>query len=196
MQASFIIDLGNKSQIPIISFSATSPDLTSFRSPYFFQATINDSSQVKAISAIVQAFGWREVGPIYVDNEFGKGIIPYLYEALEKVDAQIPYKSVITPGATNEEIEIELYKLRTMQTRVFIVHMAPDLGSPVFHRAKEIGMMGEGYVWIITNGMTNLWSLIDLSDMDFMRGIEFKELCSKIKRVKKISETMEKKISA
>ncbi|GKU99350.1 hypothetical protein SLEP1_g12214 [Rubroshorea leprosula] len=171
MQASFIIDLGNKSQIPIISFSATSPDLTSFRSPYFFQATINDSSQVKAISAIVQAFGWREVVPIYVDNDFGKGIIPYLYEALEKVDARIPYKSVITPGATNEEIEIELYKLRTMQTRVFIVHMAPDLGSRVFHRAKEIGMMGEGYVWIITNGMTNLWSLIDLSDMDFMQGV-------------------------
>ncbi|GLT55814.1 hypothetical protein SLA2020_289020 [Shorea laevis] len=98
MQASFIIDLGNKSQIPIISFSATSPDLNSIRSPYFFQATVNDSSQVKAISAIIQAFGWRQVVPIHVDNVFGKGIIPYLYEALEEVDARIPYRSVIPLG--------------------------------------------------------------------------------------------------
>ncbi|GLU17157.1 hypothetical protein SLE2022_335510 [Rubroshorea leprosula] len=171
MQASFVIDLGSKSKIPIISFSTTSPDLASVRTPYFFQATINDSSQVKAISAIVHAFRWRQVVPIYVDNEFGKGIIPYLYEALEEVDARIPYKSVISPGATNEEIEIELYKVMILQIRVFIVHMAPDLGSRVFHIAKEIGMMGEGCVWIITNGMTNLWSLIDLFDMDSMQGV-------------------------
>ncbi|GLU17175.1 hypothetical protein SLE2022_335680 [Rubroshorea leprosula] len=194
MQASFIIDLGNKSQIPIISFSATSPDLTSFQSPYFFQATIDDSSQVKAISAIVQAFGWREVAPIYVDNEFGKGIIPYLYEALEDVDVRIPYKSVITPGATNEEIEIELYKLRTMQTRVFIVHMAPNLGSRVFHIAKEIGMMGEGCVWIITNGMTNLWSLIDLFDMDSMQGVlGLRNYVSRSKELKRFEKRWKEK---
>ncbi|GKU99358.1 hypothetical protein SLEP1_g12220 [Rubroshorea leprosula] len=171
MQASFVIDLGNKSQIPIISFSATSPDLNSIRSPYFFQATVNDSSQVKAISAIIQAFGWRQVVPIHVDNVFGKGIIPYLYEALEEVDARIPYRSIISPRATNQEIEIELYKVMTMQTRVFIVHMGPDLGSRIFRIAKEIGMMGEGYVWIITDGMTNLWSVIDRSDVDYMQGV-------------------------
>ncbi|GLU09333.1 hypothetical protein SLE2022_261990 [Rubroshorea leprosula] len=171
MQASFVIDLGNKSQIPIISFSATSPDLNSIRSPYVFQATVNDSSQVKAISAIIQAFGWRQVVPIHVDNVFGKGIIPYLYEALEEVDARIPYRSIISPRATNQEIEIELYKVMTMQTRVFIVHMGPDLGSRIFRIAKEIGMMGEGYVWIITDGMTNLWSVIDRSDVDYMQGV-------------------------
>ena len=64
MQADFVIDLGEKAQVPIISFSATSPSLSSIRSPYFVRAAQNDSSQVRAISAIVQASGWRQVFPI------------------------------------------------------------------------------------------------------------------------------------
>ncbi|GLT27197.1 hypothetical protein SLA2020_022140 [Shorea laevis] len=168
-----MIALGNKSQVPIISFATTSPFLIySVRSPYFFRATHNDSSQVKAISAIVQTFGWREAVPIYVDNEFGEGVIPYLSYALEEVNARIPYKSVISSGATDEEIKSELFKLMSMQSRVFIVHMTPDLGSRVFDKATEIGMMCEGYVWIITDGMTNHWSLIHHSDhMDSMQGV-------------------------
>ena len=78
MQANFVIDLGDKAHVPIISFSATSSSLTSLRSPYFFRVAQNDSSQVKAISAIIQAFGWREVVPIYIDNEYGQGIIPFV----------------------------------------------------------------------------------------------------------------------
>ena len=44
MQANFMIDLGEKAQVPIVSFSATSPSLTSIRSPYFFRVAQNDSS--------------------------------------------------------------------------------------------------------------------------------------------------------
>jgi ionotropic glutamate receptor len=149
MQAKFVIDLGKKAQVPIISFSATSPSLTSLWSQYFFQIAQNDSSQVKAISAIIQAFGWKEVVPIYVDNTYGKGIIPYLIDALQEIDARVPNRSVIPPLATDDQIGQELYKLMTMQTRVFIVHMSRKLSSRLFIKAKEIGMMREGYVWII-----------------------------------------------
>nr|TKS00119.1 glutamate receptor 2.1-like [Populus alba] len=153
-QANFVIELGEKAQVPIISFSASSPSLTSIRSPFFFRATQNDSTQVNAISALVQAFGWREAVPIYIDNEYGEGVIPYLTDALQAVDARVPYRSVISPSATDDQIVSELYKLMTMQTRVFIVHMFPSLGARVFAKAKEIGMVSEGYVWIMTDGLT------------------------------------------
>ncbi|OMO90595.1 Ionotropic glutamate receptor [Corchorus olitorius] len=171
MEANFVINLGNKSHVPIISFSATSPSLTSLRSPYFFRATQNDSSQVKAISAIVQAFGWREAVPIYIDDEFGEGIIPYLTDALEEINARVPYRSVIPSSATDDQISKELYKLMTMQTRVFIVHMPPSLGTRLFAIAKHIGMMNEGYAWIVTDGMTNLWRLTDPSTIDSLQGV-------------------------
>ncbi|CAI9772306.1 unnamed protein product [Fraxinus pennsylvanica] len=171
MQANFLIDLGEKAQVPIISFSATSPSLSSIQTPYFIRSTQNDSSQVNVISAIIQAFGWREVVPVYVDNEYGEGIIPFLTDALEKVNARVPYRSVIPSMATDDQLVAELYKLMTMQTRVFIVHTLTSLGSRLFTKAKQLGMMSEEYAWIITNGITNELSSMDPSVIESMLGV-------------------------
>ncbi|KAJ0030053.1 hypothetical protein Pint_12579 [Pistacia integerrima] len=171
MQTNFVIDLGNKSQVPILSFSATSPSLTSLRSPYFFQATQNDSSQVGAITSIIQAFGWREVVPIYVDNEFGEGVIPYLTDALQAISTSVPYRSAISPVASDDQIVEELYNLMTMQTRVFIVHMLPSLGSRLFTKAKQVGMMNQGYIWIVTDGLSNLFTSLEPSVIESMQGV-------------------------
>ncbi|KAM6559419.1 hypothetical protein CsatA_028658 [Cannabis sativa] len=172
-QAKFIIDLGQKAQVPIISFSATSPSLktSSQQSSYFFQTAASDSSQVMAISSIVKAFGWRKVVPIYTDNEYGEGILPYLSDALGAVNAEIPYRSVISPFATDDQIKVELYKLETMQTRVFIVHMWYDLGSRLFTIAKKIGMLEQDYVWIITQDFTNLLSSLNSMELNSMEGV-------------------------
>ena len=60
----------------------------------------------------------------------------------------------------------------SMQTRVFIVHMLPGLGSRVFKKAREIGMISEGYVWIMTDGMSNLFSYISsASIVENMQGV-------------------------
>ncbi|KAJ8758650.1 hypothetical protein K2173_000371 [Erythroxylum novogranatense] len=171
MQADFVIDMGVKARVPIISFSASSPSLSSLRNPYFFQATQNDATQVKAISSIVKAFGWREAVPVYVDNEFGAGIVPFLIDALQAVDARVPYRSAIFPTATDNEIAEELYKLMAMQTRVFIVHMSTTLGSRLFLIADKIGMMNPGYVWIITDGLADFLSLMNSSVIDSMQGV-------------------------
>ncbi|XVE71313.1 hypothetical protein DITRI_Ditri10aG0141300 [Diplodiscus trichospermus] len=170
MQANFVINLGNKSQVPIISFTATSPSLTSMSS-YFFRAAQSGSFQVKAISAIVQAFGWREVVPIYVDNQFGESIVPYLTDALQEINTRVPYLSVIPVSATDDQLAQELHKLMIMQTRVFIVHMTMPLGSRILAKAKEIGMMTEGYVWIMTDTMTTTWRSLDASGFDSLQGI-------------------------
>ncbi|KDO67341.1 hypothetical protein CISIN_1g036525mg, partial [Citrus sinensis] len=171
MPTNFIIQPGNKSQVPILSFSATSPSLTSIRSPYFFRGALNDSSQVGAITAIIKAFGWREAVPIYVDNQYGEAMIPSLTDALHAIDTRVPYRSVISPLATDDQIEKELYKLFTMQTRVFIVHKLPSLGSRIFEKANEIGLMNKGCVWIMTDGMTNLLRTLEPSVIDSMQGV-------------------------
>ncbi|CAI9094780.1 OLC1v1030576C1 [Oldenlandia corymbosa var. corymbosa] len=171
MQAHFIIDLGAKARVPIISFSATSPSLSSIRSPYFIRSTVNDSSQVQVLSSIVSTFGWREVVLIYVDNEFGEGIIPFLMDALDALNIRVPYRSVIRPMAREDEISAELYKLMTMQTRVFIVHMLPDLASKLFIKAKHLGMMSDEYAWIATDAIMNALNTIDHDVLDLMQGV-------------------------
>ncbi|KAI5342434.1 hypothetical protein L3X38_010309 [Prunus dulcis] len=97
--------------------------------------------------------------PVYIDNEFGEGVIPFLTDSLEEVDARVPYRSAISPSATDGQILEELYNLMTMQTRVFIVHMRTDLSSKLFAKAREIGMITEGYVWLTTNGIPNALGL-------------------------------------
>ncbi|KAJ0984980.1 hypothetical protein J5N97_003336 [Dioscorea zingiberensis] len=169
-QAEFMAHLGNETQVPIVSFSATSPSLSLERTPYFIRTTINDSSQVGAISALVKFFGWREVVPVYEDTDFGSGIIPYLVDAFQAINASVPYRSVIPPLAKDEQIITELYKLMTMQTRVLLVHMTSSLGSRLFLKAKEIGMMEEGYVWLMTDGMGNMLDSLDPGIIDAMQG--------------------------
>ncbi|CAL5395133.1 unnamed protein product [Camellia sinensis] len=163
MQANFLIHLGEEAHVPIISFSATSPSLSYLRSPYFFRATLNDSSQVQPITAIIQAFDWKEVVLIYTENEYGEGLIPFLTDTFQENKIRVLYKSTIRPMASDEEIVAELYKLMTMQTRVFIVHMTHSLSTRLFTKANDIGMMSEGYVWIITDGITNSLNFFDPS---------------------------------
>ncbi|KAL6216364.1 hypothetical protein ACLB2K_009587 [Fragaria x ananassa] len=171
MQTSFVINLGNQAHVPIISFSATSPSLTSLRIPYFFQFAQIDSYQVKAISAIVKAFGWRQVVPIYINTEYGEGIIPYLTDSLQEIDCRVPYRSVISSSATDGQIVQELSKLMSMETRVFIVHMTTNLSSRLFVKAKEIGMMREGYVWITTNGIIDRLQSQNSTVLNSMQGV-------------------------
>uniref|UniRef100_A0A0D9XDY9 Ionotropic glutamate receptor C-terminal domain-containing protein n=1 Tax=Leersia perrieri TaxID=77586 RepID=A0A0D9XDY9_9ORYZ len=169
-QASFLSDLGNRSQVPVMSFTATSPSLYSASFPYFIRATLNDSAEVQSIACLIKAYGWRRVVPIYEDTDCGRGIIPYLIDALQEIDTSVPYRSVIPLSATSEEISKELYKLMTMQTRVFIVHMSYNLVASVFTKAKEVGMMNKGFVWIMTDGISNIIDSMDTSVVQAMNG--------------------------
>ncbi|XP_040364440.1 glutamate receptor 2.8 [Rosa chinensis] len=168
MQANFVVNVGDQAKVPILTFSASSPSLASLGSSFFFRLTQNDSIQVKAISDIVKNFGWRQVVPIFEDTSYGEGIIPFLIDALQAVEAHVPHRSVV---ATDDQIEIELNRLKGMPTRVFIVHMNPHLCSRLFARAKKIGMMSAGYVWIIASGISNHLSLMRHSHLNSMEGV-------------------------
>lgn len=97
-------------------------------------------------------------------------MLPYLIDALQGVNARVPYRSVIDPTAKDDQIREELYKLMTMQTRVFVVHMVPSLAVRLLMKANEIGMMTEGYVWILTAATTNVLDSMDSSVLNSMEG--------------------------
>ncbi|XP_058113839.1 glutamate receptor 2.8-like [Magnolia sinica] len=170
-QADFMVDLGSKARVPILSFSAVSSSLSPIRTPYFIRTVQNDSSQVKVIAAIIRSFGWRSAVLIYEDTDYGNGLVPYLVDAFQEIDTRITYRSVIPLSAPDNQIAGELYKLMTMQTRVFIVHMTSSLASHFFLKVNEIGMMSEGYVWIITDVLTNLLDSLDSSVIESMQGV-------------------------
>ncbi|KAK3411174.1 hypothetical protein EUGRSUZ_J03149, partial [Eucalyptus grandis] len=170
-QADFIAYIGNTTQVPIISFTATSPLLSHLETPYFIRMAQVDTSQLKAIAAIVNAVKWSEVVPIYERSPYGSGIISYLADAMQGIGTRIPYRCGISPSATDDQILKELYNLMTMQTRVFIVHMLPNLAYRLFLKAKEAGMMSKGYAWIVTDGIASLLSSMDSNVINSMQGV-------------------------
>ncbi|KAF8021688.1 hypothetical protein BT93_G1976 [Corymbia citriodora subsp. variegata] len=170
-QADFIADIGNTTQVPIISFTATSPLLSHLETPYFIRMAQVDTSQLKAIAAIVKAVEWREVVPIYERSHYGSGIISYLADAMQGIGTRIPYRCGISPSATDDQLLNELYKLMTMQTRVFVVHMLPNLAYRLFLKANEAGMMRKGYAWIVTDGIASLLGSMDSNVVNSMQGV-------------------------
>ncbi|KAK6787365.1 hypothetical protein RDI58_015890 [Solanum bulbocastanum] len=170
-QTDFVIDLGNRVKVPIIS-PATSPLLTVKENPFFIRGALPSSSQTKAIAAIVKNYNWREVVVIYEESPYGTGILPYLTDALLEINILVSYRCGISPSANDDQILRELYKLKTMQTRVFIVHLQENLASRLFLKAKEAWMMNSGYAWIITDVLTSLLDLVDTSVIESsMQGV-------------------------
>ncbi|KAL7140520.1 hypothetical protein ABFS83_09G125000 [Erythranthe nasuta] len=169
-QANFVIGLGDAAKVPIISFSATSPSLH-YHTPFFLQTAIDDSAQVDAVAAIVKYFKWSQVVLVYEDSDYGNSLTPYLSNAFQQVNARVSYRGPIPISATNDFILQEMYKMKTMQTRVFVVHTTSPLASRIFLKAKEAEMISEGYVWIVTSGIVNLFYSLDSKVVESMQGV-------------------------
>uniref|UniRef100_A0A8R7QDM7 Receptor ligand binding region domain-containing protein n=1 Tax=Triticum urartu TaxID=4572 RepID=A0A8R7QDM7_TRIUA len=170
-EAMFISSLGNLTEVPIVSFTTTSPSLTSDRMPYIARETPDDSAQVNSIDSLVQAYGWREVVAVYDDTDYGRGILPYLIDALQEIDVRVAYSTVIPSAATHVTIVQELNGFMAMQTRVFIVHISSTMTSLLFTKAKEVEMMNKGFVWITTNGVGNIIDSLSPSVNEAMSGV-------------------------
>ncbi|PPD73574.1 hypothetical protein GOBAR_DD29503 [Gossypium barbadense] len=170
-QARFVIDVGRKAQVPVISYSATSPSLSITQNPFFVRVALDDSTQAKVITAIVQAFEWHEVILIYEDTEYGSDLIPYLAYEFQQVDIRVSSRFSFSPNDSKLRILKKLNKVMAMQTRVIVVHMSSSFGSKLFFLAKDVAMISEGYVWIITDGLSRLLDPMGVKAFGPMQGV-------------------------
>ncbi|KAL8031350.1 hypothetical protein ABFX02_13G018500 [Erythranthe guttata] len=164
----------NELHVPLLSFGATDPTLSSLQYPYFLRTTISDYFQMNAIADLVVYFGWKEVVAVFVDNDYGRNGISALGDALVKKRARISYKAAFSPTASITDLDNLLVKANLLESRVFVVHVNPDSGLNIFAVAKRLGMMGSGYVWIATDWLPcflDSLDTIDSSKNDLIQGV-------------------------
>ncbi|CAN6457600.1 unnamed protein product [Victoria cruziana] len=171
-EAEIVASFGNRAQVPVLSFTATSPMVPSSKTPYFIRTVPDDSSQVHAIAAIFEAYGWKEVALVIEESDYGYGLLPFMIDSSQKMNIFVRCTTLIAPSHAEDFIRKELYKLMTMQTRVLVVHMDSSLGASFFRLVKEVGMLSKGYVWIVTNGIGNALSSMDHSDLQGLLALE------------------------
>ncbi|KMZ65154.1 Glutamate receptor [Zostera marina] len=155
--ARLISEAAKEVQVPVISFAATDPDLNSTQFPYFIQATHNDYSQMSAVADLVEYFEWRKVAIIYIDSEYGRSGMHALEDVLQSgKDSDIVFnRAPLMPNASTSEIDVLLFNLNSMGSRVFIVHFnSVDKEFGLFSAAKRLGMMANGYAWVATDWLS------------------------------------------
>lgn len=168
--------VANELQVPLLSFAATDPLLSSLQFPYFLRTTQSDLYQMAAIAEIVEYYGWRDVITVFIDDDYGRNGVSALDDALAARRCKISYKAGVPPaaGASRGDIMDILVKVALMESRVIILHAYPDVGFMVFSVARYLGMMGDGYAWIATDWLS---SVLDSSfplpsdTMDSMQGV-------------------------
>lgn len=174
--AHIISHVANELQIPLLSFAATDPTLSSLQFPFFVRTTQSDLYQMTAVSEIVDYYGWKEAIAIYIDDDGGRNGVSALNDKLAERRCRISYKVGIQPDITVNRGAIMdiLVKVALMQSRVVVLHVNPTIGLRVFSVANYLGMMGNGYVWIATDWLS---SALDSSSpfpsetMDNMQGV-------------------------
>jgi len=153
--AHVVSQIADEIHIPMLSFGATDPTLSSLQYPFFVRTTQNDLFQMAAIAEIIDYYGWRDVTAIYVDDDHGRNGIAALGDKLAERRCRISYKAPISTSLSSENIHNELKTANSEESRIFVLLAHADWGLEVFRVAQDIGMTGSGYVWLVTDWLAS-----------------------------------------
>lgn len=172
--AHVISHFANEFHVPFLSFSATDPSLTSLQFPFLVRTTQSDLFQMSAIAQLIDYYQWRNIVVIYSDDDYGRNGIASLGDKLGKLQRQIAYKAILSPGATHTDISNMLVKIALMESRIIIVHANLDFGLTVFSVAHYLQMISNGYVWIATDWLSSFLDSsapVEIEVMSTLQGV-------------------------
>ena len=174
VMAHVISHIANELHVPLLSYVATDPTLNSLQFPYFVRTTQSDLFQMAAIAEIVAYYEWRDVIAIYIDDDHWRNGVAALGDKLAEKRCKISYKVPMSPDLTHNDITNALVKVVLMESRIIILHIYDTWGLEVLDVARNMQIMGSGYVWIATDWLSTILytdSSLSLSKLDSVQGV-------------------------
>ncbi|XP_074354304.1 glutamate receptor 2.7-like [Apium graveolens] len=178
-EASLVSGFNNGTTVISLAPTAISP-LQSAVPPLFIHMSHDIRIHVKCIAALVGHFRWRKLTTIYEQrNTFSTEtdfMITELSESLQYVDSTIEHHYTFPPISSLDNpttfISNELVKLKSLNNRVFVILKSSlQFATLLFERANQMGMMGNGYVWIISDDISSLLDSIGQPVISNMQGV-------------------------
>ncbi|CAK7355574.1 unnamed protein product [Dovyalis caffra] len=170
--AHVVSHIADEIQVPLLSFGATDPTLSSLQYPFFVRTTQNDLFQMAAIAEIIDYYGWRDVTAIYVDDDHGRNGIAALGDKLAERRCRISHKAPISPSLSLDDISNELVKVTLVESRIVVLLAYADWGLEVFNVARHLGMTGIGYVWLVTDWLSSTFDTDSPFSPEALDGIQ------------------------
>ncbi|KAL8235413.1 hypothetical protein R6Q59_021513 [Mikania micrantha] len=167
--AGVISDNKHDHDIPIfLSLARTVPIQETDQWPFYIQAVPTQSTQMNAVAAILQSMGIRHVSLIY-ETDSSASIISHLTQAFRRTGSELTHVLPLSSGSSSLDEELEVVKQQ--QRKVFVIHTSLELAVRVFQTAKKMGMIGDGYLWIATNEITDLFHSVNSIVISSIKGM-------------------------
>ncbi|XP_020916270.1 uncharacterized protein LOC110253659 isoform X2 [Exaiptasia diaphana] len=139
-----------------ISYGSTSPKLSNKKIfPKFFRTCASDVYQASALADLVNYFNWKRVSTITSTDVSAKDLTDRFESQAKLKGIRVHTSSRFSAGAQPDTIDRKVQLIKDAHTRVNLVSALPQNAQTVFQKAKAKGMMGQGWVWIGTDGVTS-----------------------------------------
>ncbi|KAL9998083.1 putative periplasmic binding protein-like I [Helianthus debilis subsp. tardiflorus] len=150
-----------------LSLASSIPQHATDQWPFFIQAVPTQSTQVKAAAAVLQSLGIHQVTLIYETSM--ASLVSHLSQAFRQTGSEVTNTLPLTSDSSS--LDEELAAIKKQDRNVFLIHTSLELGVRLFQAAKKMEMTGDGYLWIATNGMTDLFHSINSTMISSLKGI-------------------------
>ena len=142
------------SDIPAISPSATSDDLSSQMYKHLFRTVPPDHWQAEVMADIIELFNWTYVATVGLDDSYGRnGISALEKESFDRKTFCIAFSEYIPRLGNGNKIKQTVLKIkRRSEITVIIVWLSGGYGSAFFAEATAQNL--EGKTWILSDALT------------------------------------------
>lgn len=151
--------------IPIISGSATSPVISTLDSKGFvFRTVPSDAFQGVALAQVGMDKGYKSVGIIYVNNDYGKGLAETFEKSFVKNGGKVTASVPFEPKQASFRGEVQ--KAATGHPEALVLIAYTGDGVPILKQALESGSFNK---FLLSDGM-KAPEIIDAIGGQFLNG--------------------------
>ena len=146
-----VSNLLNVERIPLISYAATSDELSSSAYPTFLRAVPPDRFQSRAMAEIAHHFNWTYVGAIAIDTSYGQSGIEEFSKSCAQLGICVAYENFFPAERSNENID-EKIKLIVSEliakpeVKVIVLYSTPDEVKRFFREGMRQGLTGRTWI--------------------------------------------------
>ena len=145
--------------IPLISYWASAPELSSQRYQYFSRSFPTDGDTAETALRVMQSFGWKYISLIHTNDVYGIGYRQVMGLHHSKYDIEI-HRSISYEFGVVESMDKAVQALASPSIAngqgniFFFIGFDADV-EPIMDAAWELGIVGPGYAWIGSDGITS-----------------------------------------
>ena len=139
--------------IPVVSYSATDPDLSDRQThPAFYRTIPSDASAAEAIVKLFERYNWTSCILIYQNDAFGSAGAQVLGETFEQREMSIA--ETIVFDVSTQTIRSNLTsRLSNSATRVIVLWADSTFTANILQEAAMKNLLGPRYLWILSDGV-------------------------------------------